>query len=667
MESSPKTETEKQPPPEPTVDTGQLQDNAQALGSPQQPAQAGTPTPETAADADKAEDKADEDVVIGAGFDFADPNSPLAPLYMHTRQVVAVSFLALLFLFFTYCSVAYTDIWGHLKFGQYIIEEGRLPTEEMFSGDFAEKTPYINYQWAAQAGEYLVFDFGRSLGGDDPDQQLYAGAALLSLSLAVVRTLQFLVLILAFRRLTGSLSFALVGACLALFLSVFASLQIVRPQMFGDLAFAVLLFLLSRPVLSRWALIGGPLLMVAWANFHGSFIIGLALIGVFWLGRALSLVWPFPQGDKAGPETSPAPPPSWQTRLRAWPWALVGDAQIRRLTLLLVVSLAGVMVLNPHGPALLVHVWKLSNHPNIIMMNEWLPLDLQSPGGVAFLASVVLAVGLLVWSPRQFTPTQLLLLVAFGVQTLLHLRVLNWWAMVFPWVVVPPLYALYRRYATAAGSSAEPARAPSAEGEEEPSETPPDLRKTILTTVIILVVLSWSQPGQWLLGSVLGREVPLGPERLDPRTPVVVAEYMKEHPPIAPIFTPGWKATTPMVVFMKEHPPIAPIFTSETLGDYLFWALPANPRRPTVFCYTHLHLFTTDHWQGCLKVKDGAAGWQKILDDHDIQYVAVERGRADYSDLIDRIEADKKHWEELERKQTSIFFARRIPDKGRSR
>jgi hypothetical protein len=262
---------------------------------------------------------------------------------------------------------------------------------------------------------------------------------------------------------------------------------------------------------------------------------------------------------------------------------------------------------------------------------------------VAFLASVVLAVGLLVWSPRQFTPTQLLLLVAFGVQTLLHLRVLNWWAMVFPWVVVPPLYALYRRYATAAGWSTESAPAPSSEGGEETPETPPDLRKTILAAVVILVVLSWSQPGQWLLGSVVGREVPLGPERLDPRTPVVVARYM------------------------NEHPPIAPIFTSETLGDYLFWALPANPRRPTVFCYTHLHLFTTDHWQDCLKVKDGAVGWQKILDDHDIQYVAVERGRADYYDLIDRIEADKKHWEELERKQTSIFFARRIPDKGRSR
>jgi hypothetical protein len=665
MESSPKTETDKQPPPETTADAGQLQDNAPGLESRLQPAEAGTPAPETAADTDKAEGKADEDLVIGAGFDFADPNSPLAPLYLHTRQVVAVSFLALLFLFFTYRSVGYTDIWAHLKFGQYIIEEGRLPTEEMFSGDFAEKTPYINYQWAAQAGEYLVFEFGRSLGGDDPDQQLYAGAALLSLSLAVVRTLQFLVLILAFRRLTGSLSFALVGACLALFLSLFASLAIVRPQMFGDLAFAVLLFLLSRQVLSRWALIVGPLLMVAWANFHGSFIIGLALMGLFWLGRALSLVWPVQQGDKAGAEGSPPPSTSWQTRLRAWPRALVGDVQIRRLTLLLAVSLAGVMVLNPHGPALLVHVLQLSNHPNIVMMEEWKPLNLQSPGGVAFLASVVLAVGLLVWSPRQFTPTQLLLLVAFGVQTLLHLRVLNWWAMVFPWVVLPPLCLLYRRYATA--WSADPAPAPPSEGGEETPETPPDLRKTILATVIILVVLSWSQPGQWLLGSVLGREIPLGPERLDARTPVVVAKYMKEHPPIAPIFTPGWKATTPMVVFMKEHPPIAPIFTSETLGDYLFWALPANPRRPTVFCYTHLHLFTTDHWQDCLTVKSGGTGWQKILDDHDIQYVAVERGRADYYKLIDLIEADKEHWEELERKQTSIFFARRIPDKGRSR
>jgi hypothetical protein len=619
MESSPKAEVEKQGPPE----AGEQQDPRPPAAEVSHPVADAPADLEPGPKGDENEDTTEDGVSLGAGFDFADPNSRLAPLYLRASHVVAVFFLALLFLWFSYRPVWYTDIWAHLKFGEYIIEEGRLPTEEMFSGDFAEKTPYINYQWAAQAAEYLVFELGRNLGGGDSDHQLWAGAALLALSLAVVRTLQFLVLILAFRRLTGSLPFALVGAGLALFLSLFASLNIVRPQMFGDLAFALLLLLLSQPVLSWRALILGPLLMVAWANFHGSFAIGLALMGMFWAGRALSLVWP--AGGEAASADGKTPSPSWGERLRNWPRALLRDVQTRRLTLLLAASLAGVAVLNPHGPALLLYTWKLANHPNIVTMGEWMPLPLQSPGGMAFVASVLLLVPILYWSPKRVTPTQILLVVVFGVQTLLHLRFLNWWAMVYPWVVVPHGEAIYRRYGRSVGE-----------------EAPPDLRKTILAAILALVVISWSQPGQWLLAGLLGREEPLGPECLDRHTPVAVAKYM------------------------KEHPPIAPIFASETLGDYLVWDLPVNPRQPTVFCYTHLHLFTTRHWQECETVENAEKGWQRILDRHGVRYLAVEMSR--FGKLIDEVEADKEGWKVIRLKDTGIFFAqRRLPGENAGR
>src|SRR6516225_1259578 len=98
----------------------------------------------------------EEELVIGAGIDFADPNSRLAPFYLRTSQVVALALLTFIFVAYTYLPVYHTDVWGHLRFGEYIVENAALPTHEMFSGDFADQSaPYINFQWLAQAGAYL--------------------------------------------------------------------------------------------------------------------------------------------------------------------------------------------------------------------------------------------------------------------------------------------------------------------------------------------------------------------------------------------------------------------------------------------------------------------------------------------------------------------------------
>jgi hypothetical protein len=570
----------------------------------------------------QAEEEHEEGLVIGAGIDFADPNSPLAPLYMRTSHIVAAFFLAALFVVLSYWpgGVWYTDIWAHLKFGQYIVTEGKLPEHEKFSGKYAEDKPYINYQWLAQAGEYLLFDFGRSLAAAPQDTQdknkpvepedlrLGAGAALLATSLAVARTLQFLLLMLAFRRLTNSMASAVGGAALVLFLSLFTSLFIVRPQMFGDLAFAGLLFLLSRPMLSWRAVAAGIVVMVLWANFHGSFAVGLTLLGLFWAGRALTLVVPGVGGTIQDAE---APALSLQERLRAWPRALFQDPQFCRLSVLLVGSLAGVMV-NPHGPALLWYTWDLSQNANIQTLWEW-QSHLDSPGGIVFLLSALALLPLLKYSPQRWTPTQLVLLAFFGIQTALHYRMLNWWAMVYPWVVLPHLLAVYQRYRPVpAGELA-----------------PPDLRKTILVAVVALVVIFCSPPVQLFMG----KEASPGSAVVNRLTPLEVSKRL------------------------KEDPSLLPIFTSETLGDYLFWDLPSNPKEPTVFCYTHVHLFTPQHWQETLTVKFAQPGWKEIVNQRGIQSLAVEMSR--YGDLIDQVEADKEHWQVIPLKETGIFFARR--------
>src|SRR5262249_31178247 len=63
------------------------------------------------------------------------------------------------------------------------------------------------------------------------------------------------------------------------------------------------------------------------------------------------------------------------------------------------------------------------------------------------------------------------------------------------------------------------------------------------------------------------------------------------------------------------------IFASETLGDWFLWARPADT---TVFVYTHVHLFSADHWAERATVKPGLPGWRDVLARHGIDLVVVE-------------------------------------------
>src|SRR5262249_42800580 len=120
--------------------------------------------------ADPCAEDEDDAVALGADVDFADPNSPLAPLYLRTSHVVAALFLGTVFVLLSHLRVWHTDVWAHLRFGQEMVQTGRLPDRETFAESFADhEAPYINYQWLAQAGASLVFDLGQHLAAPDPE------------------------------------------------------------------------------------------------------------------------------------------------------------------------------------------------------------------------------------------------------------------------------------------------------------------------------------------------------------------------------------------------------------------------------------------------------------------------------------------------------------------
>jgi hypothetical protein len=551
--------------------------------------------------------------------------------YFTGALVVATAFLALVFVVLSHQQVWHTDVWGHLRFGEYIVREHRLPEHEMFSGDYADQEhPYLNFQWIAQAGNYLVYEFGARLAGGGADRQLAGGALALATEHAVLVTLRLFVLLLAFRRLTGSLGTAVAGIVLVVLLSL-DHLFVHRPQAFGELFFALLLLAPSRPVLSRAALVFIPLVLVLWANCHGSFPMGFVLLGAFVAGRGIDVILTYrarsvslePGASRSEPgasatgKTRPVAdaPGSERNAPGSVRQGLWRDAALRRLALALVFSLVAVTVLNPHGLRLFQYTVEMSRHPNIQFMNEWQPTPPKTTSGYIFLASLVLLVPLLRWSPLRFTPTQVILLLGFGEQSLAHVRVLVWWSVVIVWVTLPHWQAVL------------------ASGRRRLAIRWPAPVMAMLAGLAIVVGFLLSAPGLWACTGY-----GLKPEkRVTDKTPYKVADYLREQYSRDPS--------------LKRRV----IFTSETVGDYLLWNLRLDPP-VRVFCYSHVHLLTPEHWQECLKVKFGDAGWEEILDRHGVQFLVVEN-MALYDPLMEEVRAAKDRWEVVF--DSPLFVARR--------
>src|SRR5262249_54678190 len=302
---------------------------------------------------------------------------------LQTGHIVAAAVLAFVFFLISHDPVWHTDVWAHMRFGEYIVREHKLPDHEMFSGDFADQEqPYLNFQWLPQTVTYLVYELGARLAGGDYERQLAGGALALATEHALLVTLRLLVMLFIFHRLTGSVNWALFGVVVVVALSL-AHISVHRPQAFGELWFA-LLFLALTPKkgsasVSWSAVVFIPLVLVLWANCHGSFPMGFAVLGAFVVGELFSIFdFRFLMG---------------KDQPKDWPEIENRKSKIenrKRLFLALCLSLAAVTVLNPHGPRLFLYSIQMSGNDNIKYIEEWKPLPVKSMAACLFLASCLL-------------------------------------------------------------------------------------------------------------------------------------------------------------------------------------------------------------------------------------------------------------------------------------
>jgi hypothetical protein len=217
-----------------------------------------------------------------------------------------------------------------------------------------------------------------------------------------------------------------------------------------------------------------------------------------------------------------------------------------------------------------------------------------------------------------------------------HARYVVWWIMVYGWVIVPHLGAIADRWPHRIGWLDD--------------RSVPSLRKAILAGALAILLLACSRPAVWLLFGV----TPKAETRVTAVTPIHVLDRI---------------AAIDAVNGPRPHV----IFASETLGDYLLWDLGQHsfPEPVRLSCYTHVHLFTKEHWDQCLQVKNATRQWEQVLDRMGVDLLVLEDELYDqgqriqekkapgFSNLIDRVREASDRWQVLSKPDDPIFLAQR--------
>jgi hypothetical protein len=417
-----------------------------------------------------------------------------------------VSALAALFLWISYFEpLWHTDLWGHLAYGRYLWGRGLFPlpaTEPLMP--LATGVPFVDTAWLSQLLGYLTFEQAGLAGLIF----LYAGAITLCAALLAFR----------FFRRTGNPLLALAGVGLFLWVA-WQQLQVVRPQLAGLVLFVALFVILTARRWSSWNWVIVPALFALWANVHGSFPVGLALIAAFCIGRAADI------------------------ERRTHRFRLIfADRGVRRYFVLLEVA-AVATLLNPYGLGIYAEVLSIATHENLRDLLEWEPLTLRMQQGkaAAFAAAVLIFAYRL--SPRRVRSVEVVLLLGFGLATLWTSRMIVWWA---------PLAACYVVLHGAAIWNRERSR---------PSLPARRVSWTALALAVPLIALTVSPLGLYLLrgGQPEPRRV------LSRGTPIGVAEYLNQNPPEGLIFNPYewgdyllWAGPPDLQVFVASHAHLVP-------------------------------------------------------------------------------------------------------------
>lgn len=413
-----------------------------------------------------------------------------------SAMTILVGFLGALFVLLNYFKLWHTDLWGHLSYGRLIWQNGTLPTTEPLM-PLAKGVPMVNTAWASQLLGYLTME--------------QVGVAGIQFIYAALITFVAASLAITLYRRTQQPWIALLSVFFFYWCD-YQQLLIVRPQLVGLACFTAVFVLATSYHTKKWTLFAIPAIFAIWANFHGSFIVGIALLGALTVGRAIDLF----------------------RRTRKWK-AVFAETRTRHLLFVTELSAAAVL-LNPYGIGIYPAVFEISSNPNLRHLIEWDPLTLRMKQGQAAAVLALTLIGLYRLSPRRVTAGEVLVLTGLGLGALWTSRLIVWWAPVAAYYFGLHASAVWRTWMHA---------------------RPKTPKRGGLYTVSILGML-WIFFAYTPLGNQLLHSKEQTPEEAELQTRKALA------------------ARTPLeaVDYFKKNPPQGLVFNSYEWGDYLLWSHP---------------------------------------------------------------------------------------------
>ena len=406
------------------------------------------------------------------------------------------------------------DFWWHLKIGEIIYTTGEIPRTNMFSWTLGRDYPYVYGAWL---GEFLFYIFYK-----------IGGVPFIVFIRNILALLSFLLIGIEAKRRCNSwriAGFVVMIACV-----IGSNNTVLRPQNFAWIPFVIFYIFLSRfsdkALRPSWLFVL-PFTMAFWVNVHGSFILGIVLLGIFVIGELIrklikqegSLEW------------------------KQLGWLLVTGF----LTFLS--SLA-----NPEFYKIYIYVNKLVTDKSVNSLSlEWKSPVPDSYPMIVFFLSILLMIVIFIYTSHRITPTEILLILAFIWESWSGVRYVFWYGIVVMPILARPIKGLIKK----PGWLAVP---------------PPKMVNLIIAIVLfipVIVVQPWFVDHlplpQGYAKNVI-RNSGFGP-LLEKYTPIGAAKYLKQHP--------GGKLWNDMVFgsFLIWYAPEQSIFadTRTELYDYPYW------------------------------------------------------------------------------------------------
>jgi hypothetical protein len=463
--------------------------------------------------------------------------------------------LVFAFLVGTLLAAEQTDYWWTVKLGDGLWATHHLPAADPLAFT-STRQPYVEQQWLAQ----LVLAAVHAAGGLE--------AVLLLRGAILVATAALLYYAARFR---GAAAAAAAAACSLAMLSITGGAAI-RPQLLAIPLFTLVLVGTTVWAARGWTLWALPVAMVVWANLHGSFPLGIALVGIAWVAHGLELL-------------------DFRAGLGGAMSRLASDPAFRRLSLLLALCVLAPLA-NPYGlgiiPWLVDYLtFNLGGTGLTTLSAEWLPTSLGTAHGtLLFLGVFLLAVALLRAGPPSVA--DVLRLLAFGVLALQAVRSTLWWAIVAAPVLAWAIsVALGRQEAGAAAPL--PAHATRLVGDRVGI---PAANFLLIAGFLVVALLSlpWLRPHGLLFA----------PDRWPvqaPDLPVAAADRL---------------ATLPATR----------LFNAMDWGGYLAWRLAPRQR---IFVDGRFQLYPPQVYQHYFAIATAQPGWSERLAAYQVDGIVVSR------------------------------------------